>query len=54
LYLGIADGAKTNWTFLEKHTDKQLLDFFHATEYLATVSYAAYLSKNAQLKRENW
>ena len=54
LYLGIADGAKTNWTFLEKHTDKRLLDFFHATEYLATVSYAAYPSKNAQFKRKDW
>jgi hypothetical protein len=33
LYLGIADGAKNNWTFLEQHTDRQLLDFFHVTEY---------------------
>ena len=27
LYLGIADGAKSNWSFLEKHTQRQLLDF---------------------------
>jgi hypothetical protein len=38
LYLGIADGAKGNWALLEKHTDRQLLDFFHATEYLAQVA----------------
>ncbi|MEA1053767.1 ISKra4 family transposase, partial [Lamprobacter modestohalophilus] len=32
LYLGIADGAHGNWTFLEQHTQRQLIDFFHATE----------------------
>lgn len=54
LYLGIADGAKTNWSFLEKHTSRQLLDFFHVTEYLATVSYAAYPGKTDKPKRETW
>lgn len=53
-YLGIADGAKTNWTFLRKHTDKQLLDFFHVTEYLAQVAYAAYPGKTDKPKREVW
>ena len=52
LYLGIADGAKNNWTFLEKHTRRQLLDYFHVTEYLATVSYAAYPGKTGKPKRE--
>lgn len=54
LYMGIADGAKNNWTFLEKHTDRQLLDFFHVTEYLATVSYAAYPGKTEKPKRKAW
>lgn len=36
--IGIADGAADNWEFLEKYTDKQTLDFYHATEYLAGVS----------------
>ena len=54
LYLGIADGAKNNWTFLEKHTRRQLLDFFHVTEYLSTVSYAAYPGKTDKSKREVW
>ena len=52
LYLGIADGAKSNWTFLEQHTERQLIDFFHVTEYLAEVSHAAYPTDNA--KREAW
>lgn len=54
LYLGIADGAKNNWAFLKKHTSRQLLDFFHVTEYLATVSYAAYPGKTDKPKRDSW
>jgi hypothetical protein len=54
LYLGIADGAKNNWSFLEHHTSRQLLDFFHVTEYLANVSYAAYPGKTDKPKRTIW
>ena len=39
-YVGIADGARVNWDFLERHTQYQVLDFFHATEYLAQASHA--------------
>ena len=31
-YVGIADGAGDNWTFLAKHTSTQVTDFYHATE----------------------
>lgn len=54
LYLGIADGAKDNWSFLEKHTDKRLLDFYHVTEYLAEASYAAYPEKTGKPNRTKW
>ncbi len=54
LYLGIADGASSNWRYLEKHTDRQLLDFFHVTEYLAKVAYAAYPGKTDKPKRTLW
>ncbi len=54
LYLGIADGAKNNWSFLEQHTSRQLLDFFHVTEYLANVAYAAYPGKTDKPKRAIW
>ena len=54
LYLGIADGAKNNWSFLEQHTSRQLLDFFHVTEYLANVTYAAYPGKTDKPKRTIW
>jgi len=53
-YVGIADGASTNWSFLEKHTSCQLLDFFHVTEYLGDVSHAAYPKKKDKAKRDIW
>ena len=52
--MGIADGAKDNWDFLINHTDRQLLDFFHVTEYLAKVAYAAYPQKTGKPQRKQW
>jgi len=40
-YVGIADGAHTNWDYLEGHTTTQILDFYHAAEYLTDVALAA-------------
>ena len=54
LYLGIADGAKDNWTFLTPHTDRQLLDFYHVTEYLGKVAYAVFPQKTGKPKRKEW
>lgn len=54
LYLGIADGSSSNWKFLERHTSSQLLDFFHVTEYLSKVAYAAYPGKTDKPKRTLW
>jgi hypothetical protein len=34
-YVGLADGAKANWGFLERHTEAQVIDFWHAAEYLS-------------------
>jgi hypothetical protein len=41
-YIGIADGAKDNWPFLEKHCNELVLDFYHATEYLTKVAEMLY------------
>jgi hypothetical protein len=41
-YVGVADGAHDNWTFLQSHVDEQILDFFHASEYLSKASKAAF------------
>jgi hypothetical protein len=43
--IGVADGAADNWKFLERFVDVQVLDFFHASEYLAKVSKAAFKRK---------
>ena len=33
-YVGIADGAESNWKFLEPHVTTQILDFYHASGYI--------------------
>jgi hypothetical protein len=51
VFIGVADGALDNWSFLQPHVDEQILDFFHASEYLTKVSKAVY--KNS-VTREQW
>ncbi len=51
-YVGIADGAKDNWSFLEQHTSTQILDFYHTTGYLEAVAPAAH-PRNKEL-RQTW
>lgn len=41
-YVGVADGASDNWSFLQSRVDEQILDFFHASEYLSKASKAAF------------
>ena len=33
-FIGLADGAASNWKVLDPQTDVQILDFFHAAEYV--------------------
>ncbi len=51
-YVGIADGAQCNWTFLEAHTERQIVDFWHAAQYLAEVAQAAFPTREAD--RAEW
>src|SRR4028118_872211 len=51
-YVGIADGAQGNWEFLAKHTDDQVVDFWHAAEYLGKA--AAVLYRGHPATREQW
>ncbi len=41
-YIGIADGAASNWQFLKGHTHQQILDFYHASGYLGAAAVALY------------
>ena len=36
--IGIADGAKENWSILKPYTSVNTLDYYHATEYLSQAS----------------
>lgn len=38
VYIGIADGAKSNWTYLSRHVSFSILDYYHVSEYLSEVS----------------
>ncbi len=49
--IGVADGAAANWTFLSQHTDVQVLDYFHASEYVARVAKAVFRKK---AERDPW
>ena len=50
-YIGLADGAIENWTFLEPYTDEQILDFYHASEYLTNVSKVINLKNEKKQKK---
>lgn len=51
LKVGVADGAKTNWPFLTQHTDCQILDFYHAAEYLTSVADAQF-ARDARARKQ--
>ena len=51
-YVGIADGAKGNWDFLGRHTEVQVVDFWHAVEYLGKA--AAVLYRGQPETRQKW
>jgi hypothetical protein len=50
-FVGIADGAKSNWHFLGPHIDEQVLDFYHATQYLARAASAIWRN---EAERQQW
>lgn len=52
-YVGIADGAKDNWVFLDKKTTTQITDFYPATEYVSGVSEAIFTPKKEK-ERQEW
>jgi hypothetical protein len=52
IYVGIADGAQSNWGFLEQHATVSILDFYHAGGYLAQAAVAAF--PRSRLRRAEW
>ena len=41
-YVGVADGAEVNWTFLKPHISREILDFYHASGYIKDAANAAH------------
>ncbi|MGI9278351.1 MAG: ISKra4 family transposase, partial [Endozoicomonas sp.] len=54
VYVGVADGAADNWTFLESFTSVQVLDFYHVSEYVADAAEALYPGKKTTQERHAW
>jgi hypothetical protein len=42
LYIGLADGAPDNWTFLKPYSSRLLLDYYHAREYISKAASAIF------------
>ena len=53
-FVGVADGAQTNWDYLADHVSVQILDFYHASGYLSAVATAAYPKAKDAAKRRFW
>ncbi len=50
-WVGVADGAKELWPRLQKHTEIQVLDFFHASGYWDKAAMGVVHKKN---EWKNW
>jgi hypothetical protein len=55
-YVGLADGAKDNWIYLEGVTTVQVVDFYHVTTYLWAAAEALFAQDGAGLRPwvEGW
>lgn len=51
--IGIADGAKSNWDFLAPQVQEQILDFYHAAEYVTQAADALFAGQPAA-QRDTW
>lgn len=50
LYVGLADGAKDNWTYLDTVTSRQVVDFFHAAGYIGKAADPLFADDGAGLR----
>lgn len=54
LYIGLADGATDNWSFLNAYTTIQITDFWHASEYLAQAAEALFPRPRQSAQKTQW
>ena len=50
-YIGLADGSKDNWTYLDQYVQDSILDYWHACEYISKASKAA---SKSTCKQKEW
>ena len=50
--IGVADGAKENWSILNAYTTVNTLDYYHATEYLSQASKG--IHPRSKFKQKVW
>ena len=53
-YIGLGDGASDNWSFLAPLTDRQVTDFFHASEYVGKAAAAMFVGKKRAAEKAAW
>jgi hypothetical protein len=53
-YIGLADGAKDNWDFLIPHTQRQIVDFYHAAGYLGKAAEVMFKGEDKQTENREW
>lgn len=49
-YVGLADGAKENWIYLDLITEVQVVDFYHVTRYLWAAAEALFAQAGSGLR----
>jgi len=55
LVTGLGDGAKDNWSFLERYCDRLVIDFWHVSEYVHKVADARWGdAKSHRETKEQW
>ena len=53
-YVGLGDGAADNWSFLSPITDRQVVDFYHASEYVGKAATAMFPGKKRAKEKAAW
>ncbi len=53
-YIGLGDAASDNRSFLSPLTDRQVVDFYHASEYIGKVAAAMFSGKTRAKERTAW
>jgi len=53
-HVGLGDGAADNWSFLSPLTDRQVVDFYHASEYVGKAAAAMFSGRKRAKQRAAW